>query len=140
MKKLINLTVYDAKNMICVWNDKEPKYDYQYGIALEDATCGFMVPQYYVVGVFDDSSSKAAGIYNLSVINQDVEDDDLGGLFVFDEFAYYVDIWDVKAFVRWEIAQNGNTISEKEARDNVYKRLLTSGVEIEDEARNYLIS
>lgn len=134
MKKLINLTVYDAKNMICVWNENEPNADYQFGIALEDAHCGFMVPRYYVVGVFDDGSSKAAGIFNLTEINQN------GGLFLFDEFAYYVDILDVKAFVRWELCSNGNEISEKEARDNVYKRLLTSGVEIQDEARNYLIS
>lgn len=134
MKKLINLTVYDAKNMICVWNENEPNADYQFGIALEDARCGFMVPRYYVVGVFDDGSSKAAGIFNLTEINQN------GGLFLFDEFAYYVDILDVKAFVRWELGSNGNEISEKEARDNVCKRLLTSGVEIQDEARNYLIS
>ena len=140
MKKLINLNVYDAKNMICVWNNNEPNADYQYGIALEDACVGFNVPQYYVVGVFDDGSSKAAGIYNLSEINQDGEDEDLGGLFVFDEFAYYVDILCAKAFVRWELAQNGNQISEKEAMDNVYKELLASGVKIDDEARNYLIS
>ena len=140
MKKLINLNVYDAKNMICVWNNNEPNTDYQYGIALEDACVGFNVPQYYVVGVFDDGSSKAAGIRNLSEINQDGEDEDLGGLFVFDEFAYYVDILCAKAFVRWELAQNGNQISEKEAMDNVYKELLASGVKIDDEARNYLIS
>ena len=140
MKKLINLAVYDAKNMICVWNENEPKYNYQSGIALEDAVRGFMVPQYYVVGVFDDGSSKAAGIFSLSDINQNGEDDDLEQLFLFDEFASYVDILGAKAFVRWELANNGNKISEKEARDNVYKRLLTSGVEIEDEARNYLIS
>jgi hypothetical protein len=140
MKKLINLTVYDAKNMICVWNENEPKYGYLCGIALEDACVGFTVPQYYVVGVFDDGSSKAAGIRSLSEINQNGESDNLDGLFTFDEFAYYVDILCAKAFVRWELAQNGNLISEKEAMDNVYKSLLTSGVKIDDEARNYLIS
>lgn len=81
MKKLINLTVYDAKNMICVWNENEPEYNYQSGIALEDAVRGFMVPQYYVVGVFDDGSSKAAGIFSLSDINQNGEEDDLEQLF-----------------------------------------------------------
>ena len=101
MKKLINLTVYDAKNMICVWNENEPKNGYRSGIALENAVRGFMVPRHYIVGVFD-----------------------LGA----------------KAFVRLELINNGNKISEKEARDNVYKMLLTSGVEIEDEARTYLIS
>ena len=140
MKKLINLTVYDAKNMICVWNENEPKNDYQSGIALEDAVRGFMIPRHYIVGVFDDGSSKAAGIFNLSDINQNGEDDDLEQLFLYDEFAYHVDILGAKAFVRLELANNANQISEKEARDNVYKMLLTSGVEIEEEARKYLIS
>jgi hypothetical protein len=140
MKKLINLAVYDAKNMICVWNENEPKYDYQCGIALEDAVRGFMVPRHYIVGVFDDGSSKAAGIFNLSDINQNGGDDDLEQLFLFDEFASYVDILGAKAFARWELANNGNKISEKEAMANVYKELLMSGVKIDDEARNYLIS
>ena len=140
MKKLINLTVYDAKNMICVWNENEPDAGYQQGIALEEAMRGFMVPRHYVVGVFDDGTSKAAGIFNLSDINQNGEDDDLEQLFLYDEFAYYVDIFGAKAFVRLELANCGNKISEKEARDNVYKSLLTSGVNIDDEARSYLIS
>ena len=139
MKKLINLTVYDAKNMICVWNENEPNAGYQQGIALEEAVRGFMVPRHYVVGVFDDGSTKAAGIHNLTVINQD-EEDVIDELFLYDEFAYYVDIFGAKAFVRLELANNGNQINEKEARNNVYKRLLISGVKIEDEARNYLIS
>ena len=140
MKKLINLTVYDAKNMICVWNENDPNADYQQGLVLEEAMCGFMVPRHYVVGVFDDGSSKAAGIFNLSDINQNGEYDDLEQLFLYDEFAYNVDIYGAKAFVRLELANNGNQISEKEARENVYKELLKSGVRITDEARNYLIS
>ena len=132
MKKLINLTVYDAKNMICVWNDNDQNAHYRQGIALEEAVRGFMVPRHYVVGVFNDGSSKAAGILNLSVINQNED------LFLYDEFISYVDILGAKAFVRWEIAYNG--ISEEEARDSVYEGLLASGVEIDDEARNYLIS
>lgn len=140
MKKLINLTVYDAKNMICVWNENEPNNGYKSGIAQEYALRGFMVPQHYIVGVFDDGSSKAAGIFNLSDINQNGEDDDLEQLFLYNEFVYSVGILGAKAFVRLELVNNGNQISEKEARDNVYKRLLISGVEIEEEARKYLIS
>lgn len=140
MNKLINLTVYDAKNMICVWNENEPNAGYQQGIALEEAMRGFMVPRHYVVGVFDDGSSKAAGIFNLSDINQNGEDYDIEQLFLLDEFISYVDQFGAKAFVRLELANYGNKISEKEARDNVYKELLTSGVEIDDEARNYLTS
>lgn len=77
MKKLINLTVYDAKNMICVWNENDTKDGYRPGIALEQAMRGFMVPRHYIVGVFDDGSSKAAGIHGLSDINQNGEYDDL---------------------------------------------------------------
>lgn len=140
MKKLINLTVYDAKNMICVWNENNSDDDYRCGIASEEAVRGFKAPRHYVVGVFDDGSSKAAGIFNLSDINQDGEYDGLEELFLFDEFAYYVDILDAKAFVRSEITNSANKISEKKARDIVYNELLASGVKIEDEARNYLIS
>lgn len=140
MKKLINLNVYDAKNMICVWNENDPKDSYESGIALEDAVRGFTVPRYYIVGVFDDGSTKAAGIDNLSEINQDGDEDYLEELFLFDEFVYSVDILGAKAFVRWELDGNVNGISEKEARDIVYNELLTSGVKIDDEARNYLIS
>ena len=137
MKKLINLTVYDAKNMICVWNENDPNARYRQGIAQEEAVRGFFVPRYYVVGVFDDGSSKAAGILNLSEINQNGGYDGLEELFSYDEFVGYVDLLGAKAFVRLELLDK---ISEKEARDNVYKSLLESGVEIDDKARNYLIS
>jgi hypothetical protein len=137
MKKLINLNVYDAKNMICVWNESDPKFDFQFGIAREDAVRGFTVPRYYIVGVFDDGSTKAAGIDDLTSINQDGDEDYLEDLFIFNEFLYSVKLLDAKAFVRWEL--EGDRISEKEAREIVYNELLTSGVKISDEARSYLI-
>ena len=140
MAKLINLNVYDAKNMICVWNENNPELDYQCGIALEDAERGFMVPRHYVVGIFDDGSTKAAGIFSLTEVNQSVNEDfdDYHELFMFDEFAYVVDVLGATAFVRLELANNGNKISEKEAKDNIYARLLESGVELTDNAREYL--
>ena len=140
MAKLINLNVYDAKNMICVWNENNPELDYQCGIALEDAERGFMVPRHYVVGIFDDGSTKAAGIFSLTEVNQSVNEDfdDYHELFLFDEFAYVVDVLGATAFVRLELANNGNKISEKEAKDNIYARLLESGVELTDNAREYL--
>ena len=140
MAKLINLNVYDAKNMICVWNENNPELDYQCGIALEDAERGFMVPRHYVVGIFDDGSTKAAGIFSLTEVNQSVNEDfdDYHELFMFDEFAYVVDVLGATAFVRLELANNGNKISENEAKDNIYARLLESGVELTDNAREYL--
>lgn len=135
MKKLINLTVYDAKNMICVWNEKNPDEGWKCGIALNDADCGFMIPRYYVVGVYDDGSSAAAGIFDLTDINQS-EDEFDSDLFLYKEFAYTVDINAARAFVNHERGNSG--CNEKEARDTVYELLLKSGVKIEDEARNYL--
>ena len=137
MKKLINLNVYDAKNMICVWNEKNPDEGWECGIALDDADCGFMIPRYYVVGVYDNGSSAAAGIFDLTDINQS-EDEFDSDLFLYNEFAYTVNINAARAFVNHERGNSG--CSEKEARDTVYELLLKSGVEIEEEARQYLIS
>ena len=137
MKKLINLTVYDAKNMICVWNEKNPDEGWECGIALDDADCGFMIPRYYVVGVYDDGSSAAAGIFDLTDINQS-EDEFDSNLFLYNEFAYTVDINAARAFVNHERGNSG--CSERGAKDTVFELLLKSGVKIEDEARNYLIS
>jgi len=137
MAKLINLTVYDAKNMICVWNERNPNVGWQCGIALDDADCGFMIPKYYVVGVYDDGSSAAAGIFNLSDINQsggEFDDD----LFQYNEFVYTVDIYAARAFVNHERGNSG--CSEREVKGTVFELLLKAGVKIEDEARKYLIS
>ena len=140
MATLINLNVYDAKNMICVWNENNPEEDFRCGIALENAMRGFMVPRHYVVGTFDDGSTKAAGIFNLTEINQNPEEDmdSYHQLFLFDEFIYHVDILGAKAFVRHKLADYGKRISEQEAKDMVYAELLESGVEISDEAKAYL--
>ena len=135
MAKLINLNVYDAKNMICVWNEKDPDKGWLCGIALDDADCGFMIPKYYVVGVYDDGSTAAAGIFNLTDINQ--PGGEFGNdLFLYNEFAYAVDTYAAKAFVRHEIADSYCDVGE--AKAIVYERLQKSGVKIDDSAREYL--
>ena len=135
MKKLINLTVYDAKNMICVWNEKNPDEGWECGIALDDADCGFMIPRYYVVGVYDDGSSAAAGIFDLTDINQSADELD-NDLFLYNEFAHKVDIYAARAFVNHERGNSG--CSEREVKDTVFELLLKSGVEIDNDARKYL--
>lgn len=137
MKQLINLNVYDAKNMICVWNSKNAEEKWNCGISLDDAACGFIIPRYYVVGVYDDGSSAAAGIPDLSYINQSADKLD-NDLFLFNEFVYKVDIDAAKAFVRNEI--NDYDCDEDWAKATVHKQLLESGVTITDEARRYLSS
>lgn len=133
MAKLISLNVYDAKNMICVWNENDTNLDFRYGIALDNADRGFMIPRHYVVGIFDDGTTKVAGLITLNEINKDPEGDEL---FLFSEFCYYVDLYAAKAFVRHEVGDSG--YEEQEAKDAVYERLLVSGVKIDDEARQYL--
>ena len=134
MEKLINLNVYDAKNMICVWNEKYVNRGYRQGLKEDDANCGFMVPRHYVVGVFDSGDTKAAGIFTLNDLNE-------YALFMYNEFCYHVDYDLAKAFVRHEIVngdENG-VINECIARCRVYEGLLSSGVAISEEAKEYLL-
>lgn len=131
MAKLINLNVYDAKNIICVWNEDTPGEGFQCGIALEDALRGFIVPRHVVVGIFDDGTTKAAGICSLEDINYD-------RMFLYNEFCYCVDVYAAKGFVRLEMWNSKS--DEKKAKDEVYSNLLKSGVEIEEAARKYLTS
>ena len=133
MAKIINLNVYDAKNVICVWNENEPNDDFIYGIALKDAVRGFMVPRYIIVAVFDDGSTKAAGIFSYEEINHTEED---GDMFLYNEFCYRVGLYAAKAFVRFKLTESTSNL--KKAKDEVYAELLESGVEINEEARQYL--
>ena len=133
MEKLINLNVYDAKNMICVWNEKYANRSYEQGLKEDDANCGFMVPRHYVVGVFDSGDTKAAGIFSLNDLNE-------YELFRYNEFCYYVDYDLAKAFVKHEIVNNRDgVINDIIARCNVYEGLLSSGVAISKEAKEYLL-
>lgn len=134
MEKLINLNIYDAKNVICVWNENND--DFRCGIARDDSECGFMIPRHIVVGIFSDGSTRAAAIHSMN----DVNTKDMDDLFMYDEFCYFVDHYAAKAFVRLELSNYGNKITESEACDNVYSELLRSGVEISEEARQYLTS
>ena len=133
MAKLISLNVYDAKNMICVWNENDTNLDFRHGIALDNADRGFMIPRQYVVGIFDDGTTKVAGLITQNEINQDPEGTEL---FLFSEFCYYVDLYAAKAFVRHEVGNSG--YEEQKAKDEVYERLLVSGVKIDEKARQYL--
>ena len=132
MAKLINLNVYPAHNIICVWNDNNEDCSYEYGIARDDAKRGFMIPKYIVVGVFNDGITKAAGIFNYNDLNTN----DIDGLFVFDVFLDFVDIDAAKAFVRYEVSDGDE---ETRAKAIVLAKLQKSGVEISKEAEMYLL-
>lgn len=50
MKKLINLNVIEAKNVICVWReDCDEHRDYSCGIALDTAALSYVIPQYIAI-------------------------------------------------------------------------------------------
>ena len=132
MAELINLNVYPAHNIICVWNDNNEDCSYGYGIARDDAKRGFMIPKYIVVGVFNDGTTKAAGILDYNGLNRCDSDD----LFLYDEFLDSVDIYAAKAFVRLEISKGEE---ETYAKTIVLANLQKSGVEISKEAEMYLL-
>ena len=132
MAELINLNVYPAHNIICVWNENNEDCSFEHGIARDDAERGFMIPKYIVVGVFSDGTAKAAGIFGYNVINRTDSDD----LFLYDEFLDFVDIDAAKAFVRFEVSQG---TEETDAKTIVLSKLEESGVEIGKEAEMYLL-
>ena len=132
MAELINLNVYPAHNIICVWNENNEDCSYGYGIARDDAKRGFMIPKYIVVGVFSDGTTKASGILNYNDINQE----DIESLFMFGEFLDSVEILDAKAFVRSEVSDG---IEGTNAKTIVLAKLQKSGVEISQEAEMYLL-
>lgn len=131
MAKLINLNVYPAHNIICVWNENKQGWPSDSGIALDDAERGFMIPKYIVLGVFSDGTTKAAGTFGYNDINRTDSDE----LFLYDEFLDFVNINWAKAFVRFEVSQG---TEETDAKTIVLSLLQKSGVEINEEAEMYL--
>lgn len=132
MAKLINLNVYPAHNIICVWNENNEDCSFERGIARDDAERGFVTPKYIVVGVFSDGTAKAAGIFSYNDINRTDSDE----LFLYDEFLDFVDIDVAKAFVRWEVSEGKEGTN---AKTIVLAKLQKSGVEISEEAEMYLL-
>ena len=129
--KLINLNVYDARNVICAWNTEDDQLDFGCGIALETASRQFIVPQYIIVGVFDDGSTKAAGIFDFDDLNS--EDD----IFTFNHIVSCVGISEAKAFVRGNISERKYD-NETSAKADIYDDLVRSGVRITKDAKDYL--
>jgi hypothetical protein len=132
MAELINLNVYPAHNIICVWNENNEDCSFERGIARDDAERGFMTPKYIVVGVFSDGTAKAAGIFSYNDINRTDSDD----LFLYDEFLDFVNIDVAKAFVRWEVSEGKEGTN---AKTIVLAKLQKSGVEVSQEAEMYLL-
>ena len=130
MAKLINLNVYDAKNVICVFNAKDDTKDWCYGLGNDDSAVGIMVPRLIIVGVFDDGTVKTAGVKGWDYVCSDIDD-----MFIFHELIHAVDLETVQAMVRWK----KNYIQhEHVAKRHIAEAILRSGVEIDTEIVKYL--
>lgn len=140
MTKLINLNIFEAKNVICVWDENNPERNPRCGIALSNALRGFYVPRHIVVGVFDNGTTRVGGITNYSKLNTYKQTDDIEGsyedIFCFENFLYSVDELYAAAFVRYTLIEEN--VKEEEARNKILKELKTSGVEISINALYYL--
>ena len=147
MSKLINLQVLEAKNVICA-SVVSPTYktkNNEFWDNIEDSTArrDYIIPSHIIVGVFDDGTTRVAGIENLNVLNKcpidSLNQDEFYnyGIFYYDTILYKVGLCEVKAFARYCYGENDN-IPEYVKRD-IYEDLLKSGVKIEDEAKEYLI-
>jgi hypothetical protein len=137
MKKLINLNVIEAKNVICVWReDCDEHRDYSCGIALDTAALSYVIPQYIAIGTYDDGTPMAGGLLGLNDINDHDYYDKEYGLFLYHQFMSYVGIYEAKALVRGEISV-GMYDDEQSAKVGIYADLLRAGLEISDEAKDY---
>jgi hypothetical protein len=145
MSKLINLQVLEAKNIICgVVEPKSAKEygefgeDFWRGIELDDAERAFIIPSHIIIGIFDDGSTKCAGIQSLNILNDpgNLYDDSLSNLFYYDTIIYIVRLPVVKSFVRY---YQEKYETEEETKKDIYEDLLISGVKIDDETKNYLL-
>lgn len=152
MSKLINLQVFEAKNVIC--GVEVPKKAKEYGNYGEDFWCGiglnnakreFIIPTHIIIGVFDDGSIKCAGITNLNRLNEGINPEDLdafySSLFYFDTIIYKVGFGEAKSFVQRYHCDEYDKMSktEKDIKEDIYYELVESGVEIDEGAKNYLL-
>ena len=135
MAKLINMNVTEAKDVICVWREDTlgEKYGFECGIASESSLGNFMIPRYVLVGVFDDGTTKAAGLHSLNQLNQSGDED----LFLYDEFLHCVDIFAAMAIVRG-LVSGGDYRDEPSAKEGMFAELMRSGVEMSRETIEYL--
>ena len=153
MSKLINLQVFEAKNVICgaVVPENVKEYgnygeDFWCGIGLDNAQRTFIIPTHIIIGVFDDGSTKCAGITSLNILNDRVNPENLdafySNLFYFDTIIHKVELYDVKSFIRYYCAEYDemSNVTEKDIKEDLYEELIESGVEISEEAKNYLLS
>jgi len=142
-KTLINFNFREApKGVLCYWKDRDDGREF----------LGYIIPKYIITAIFDDGTMRIAGIRGMWEFNQlcqehlkrwsdreDTFDEELNGLLCYDVFAEYVDLDMAKGFVQYDLV--GKTTSNynvSKAKNSVLKDLRSCGIEIEQEALEYL--
>lgn len=134
MRKLINLNIIPANGVICVSReDMDMDFPFRSGIQSDEAMGSFSIPRYIVIGTFDDGSVRAGGILTLNEINRHHKD--YKYLFLRDQFLHNITIYDAMAFVRCDARYE----NEDSVKKMVYKHLVEAGVEIWEDAKEYLL-
>lgn len=136
MKKLINLNVLEPKKDMIFIFDYDEEIDPRQ-LNTSDRTIGYMIPDYIVVGVFDDGSVETAGTY-VYFMNDD-GNGEYEDMFCFKHCTDFVDEGLAKAFVRYKLAEK-DAESEEEAKAHILKELGQTEVRFTKEARNYLLN
>lgn len=136
MKKLINIQIMEAKNVICVWREDRGNKDLYFisGISSETALANYMIPKYIAVCTFSDGTAKAVGLTTLNNLN---EMRDYHELCLYEQFCNVVDKSTAKAFVRDKI-DTGIYDDEDTAKAGILADMEKAGVEITNNARVYL--
>ena len=143
MRKLINLQVLEAKNVICGVN-VDYDGDFWRGIACKGAKRAFIIPTHTIIGLFDDGTVRVAGINNLNLLNKPLDTDSPGNPLHHNAFYYNaiideVGISEAEAFVRYYLDGFDATRKQiKASKKEIYEKLVESGVKITDEAKDYL--
>ena len=129
---LKSLQIYEAKNVLCAYNPEDDSKPVYCGIASNTAERHYIIPTLIAVGLFEDGSVEAGGLFDWNHLNEtDVED-----IFVYRYFVYSVNLDLARAFVRAFVSDDGYT--EKESKAQVLEDCELSKVHITEEAKTYL--
>lgn len=133
MRKLLNVCVkepvkpticiYPDNNFYAVGNSKKP----------EEVILDFFIPDYIAFAAYDDGTIVAIGIDIESMSDLDYN--------IFEEkgvvLRYKVYLNTVKAFVATRLRER-EADTEEEAKAQILEELHESGIEVDEEAKNYL--
>lgn len=133
MKKLVSVIVKEpVKPTICIYPSTNFYEDFVYEES-EEVELDFFVPDYIVFAASEDGLVIAAGVETdiISDIGYNVFDD------LDSVMTHKVSLDIVKAFVNTRL-RNENVYTEEENKAHILQELHDSGIEVDEEAKNYL--